>query len=117
MNSKTVITSIIGAIAGLFLAMGTVAFAQDTSHMGNTQATGMMGEYNQQTTSSLRVQDTMHGKAVKQDTSKNINKDTNKGMHTQSTQPQRPVAGHHAGYSQTRGDYPCHADIKNGSRS
>jgi len=117
MNTKSALTAILGTIAGLFLAMGTVAFAQDTGHMGNTQATGMMGQYDQQTTRAPVIPDSMHGKTVKQDTSKPINKNIDRGMHTQSTQPQRPVSSHHAGYSQTGSDYPCHADIKNGSKS
>ena len=44
MNSKTVLTAVLGGIAGIGLVMGTIAFATDTGRMGNTQGGGMMGQ-------------------------------------------------------------------------
>ena len=40
MNSKTVLTAAIGAIAGIGLVMGSIAFATDTGRMGSTQGSG-----------------------------------------------------------------------------
>ncbi|MFV2061437.1 MAG: hypothetical protein ACC653_12195 [Gammaproteobacteria bacterium] len=101
MKSKTVITAIIGTIAGLALTMGTIAYATNFDHMGNNQTSSMMGQtYTQDT------RDTMHGNTVKQG--------THGDMHTQSTQNQHPVIGHHTANSQTTtSNSPCHADSGN----
>jgi uncharacterized protein YcfJ len=80
MNSKTVLTAIIGAIVGLGLAMGTTAFARDTGHMGG----GMMGQTIQQNTHG-----TMHGQNVQQG--------------------HRFATTHHANARRYTGDTPCHA--------
>lgn len=62
MNSKTILTAAIGAIAGLSLAMGTVAFARDTDHMGG----GMMGQASVQNThGTMHDQNTAKGKKSK----------------------------------------------------
>lgn len=118
MNSKTVLTAVIGTIAGLGLAMGTVAFAQNNGHMGYTQETNMMGQPIQQNTAKL---DTHHGRTVQQDThhGKAVQQDTHGGMHTQPTHNQRPVTTHHADNSQTTGNYPCHDDTtsKSGAKT
>ncbi len=59
MKSKKLATYLIGALTGVGLAIGTMAFAQNTLDHG-----GMMGQTTQQTT-----QGTMHGQAVKNNTS------------------------------------------------
>ncbi len=112
MNSKTALTVVIGTIAGLGLVMGTVAFAQNNGHMGNTQNTDMMGQTIQQNNANL---DTHHGKTVQQNTrgrlhGKTVQQDTYGGMHTQPAHNQRPAPTHHADNSQTTGNYPCHDD-------
>ncbi|MFV1981974.1 MAG: hypothetical protein ACC657_00420, partial [Thiohalomonadales bacterium] len=89
MNSKTVVTAIVGAIAGLSLAVGTVAFAHNTDHMGNIQGDTMMGQTYQHDTKGQNT----HG-----------------GMHAQSNQGQHSVTGHHTGNSQATGNFPCHAN-------
>ncbi len=67
MKTKTVITTIVGVIAGLGLFMGTMAYAQDYGHMGSTQGTGMMGQTSQ---------NSMHGQTM--------NRDTHGSMHGQT---------------------------------
>jgi len=102
MNSKTVVTAIVGAIAGLGLAMGTVAFAHNTDHMGNIQDNTMMGQTYQHGSNSQNTHDTMHNNTVQKGTLGN--------MHAQSNQGQHSVTGHHTDNSQATGNYPCHAN-------
>jgi len=62
MSSKTILTAVISLIAGLGLAMGTVAFAQNSDHMGG----GMMGQTSQQSThGTMHDQNTAKGKSSK----------------------------------------------------
>ncbi len=67
MKGKTILTAIVGAIAGLGLFMGTIAFAQDNSHMGYNQNTSMMGQTNQNTMHGQPTHgntNTMHGQTL-----------------------------------------------------
>jgi len=88
MNSKTILTVVIGTIAGLGLAMGTVAFARDTDHMGG----GMMGQSSQQYT---------HGTMHDQNTAKG-KKNAKKGK--------RGTTVRHADAGQYMGNVSCHGD-------
>lgn len=67
MKGKTLLTAIVGVIAGLGLTMGAIAFAQDRGHMGSTQNTGMMGQSNQNTMHGQPTHgstNTMHGQTL-----------------------------------------------------
>ena len=85
MNTKTLLTAVVGGFVGLALAMGTMVFAQNTGHMGQTtqktmtnqnthdsmhgntvaaQMGGMMGQTTPKTTKSLTTYDSMHGKTA-----------------------------------------------------
>ncbi|HEC29909.1 MAG TPA: hypothetical protein ENI65_10025 [Gammaproteobacteria bacterium] len=127
MNSKTVLTAVIGTVAGLGLAMGTMAFAQNNGHMGNTQSTGMMGQTSTgmmgqtgtgmmgQTSQSINTRQDTHGNMH----DRTVQQGTYGGMHTQPAQNQHPETSHHADNSQATGNYPCHADttVKNGPKT
>ncbi len=123
MNTKTFVTAIVGAVVGLGLAMGTMAFADHTGHMGNYQATqatsinqnshenmhgktvyggnthtlgqGMMGQSTQQNAKPLDIHGQMHGKTSAQN--------SYGGMHQQSA-----VTTHHAKLSQPAKNVLCH---------
>lgn len=100
MNSKTLVTTVLSVTAALGLLMGTVAFAQNTDHMGHTQ-----------TSTSQDSNDTMHGKTVQ--------KNSHGSMHVQSGQNQNPVTGHHTDINKTTDNYPCHDDtvVKGGKKT
>lgn len=85
MNSKTLSTYLIGAVAGLGLAVGSVAFAQNTGYSNNHHDNGAMGQTTQQTTHNG-----MHGQAIPQ-TAQN-------GMHGQAI-PQATQGGMHGSSS------------------
>ncbi len=89
MNSKTILTAVIGTIVGLGLAMGTVAFARDTDHMGGG---GMMGQSSQQYT---------HGTMHDQNTPKG-KKNAKKGK--------RGATIRHADAGMFTGNASCHGD-------
>ncbi|MFV1998408.1 MAG: hypothetical protein ACC641_10400 [Acidiferrobacterales bacterium] len=91
MNSKTVLTAVISLIAGLGLAMGTVAFAKNSDHMGG----GMMGQSAQQYS---------HGN----------------NMHDQNvTKGKRGSKARKADASKSTGNNFCHSDTiaKSGSKT
>ena len=78
MNSKKLATYLLGAVTGVGLAMGSVAFAQNTLDHHNG---GMMGQTTQQT-----AHDSMHGKTTPQT--------TQGGMHGQTAQQASPGGMH-----------------------
>ena len=111
MNIKTVVTAGMGIVAGLGLAMGVAVYAQDTTHMGNTQTTGMMGGNTQaggmmgqpiqKNIPVMGDHGSMHGKTARQGMHGNMN--------MQPVQSPRPLAGPHAANGQTLGNFPCHS--------
>lgn len=101
MNSKTILSVVVGAVAGLALAMGSMAVALDNTHMGNTtQYGGMMGQPVQQNTKTLNGHDSMHETTTPQK--------TYGGMHSQATK--KPVQTHHANFNKAAVDAPCHSN-------
>jgi len=123
MNTKTIVTAIIGAVVGLGLTFGTMAFAGHTSHMGNSQST--------QTTNT---HGSMHGKATYGGNTHALGqgmmgqttpqKATQTGGMMGQTAPQTTPAGmggmhqqapvttqtHHASYKQPVKNTLCHED-------
>ncbi len=100
MKSKTVLHIVLGGVAGLALAMGTMAFAQNTDHMGNTTTGGGMMGQTIQKTNTTGGHGYMHETTAPQKT-------TYGGMHTQSN---IPVGTHHASFNKAPANTPCHSD-------
>lgn len=99
MNSKTVLGVIIGGVAGLTLAMGTMAFAFNGSHMGNnSQTSGMMGQVTQQADGKLTPHAGAHNSSA--------NQTTHGAMHTQG---KGSTDAHHTNFGKTATGAPCHS--------
>ena len=66
MTRKIVFKGIIGAIAGLFLAVSTAAFAHNMGYMGNQRGPGMTGQPCQWNTTAQGAYGPMHNQAFHQ---------------------------------------------------
>ncbi len=68
MNAKTFLTAVLGAFAGLALAMGGMLYAQNTDHMSGYQAGSMMGQTQQKKAPAIKAttdwHQQMHGKTA-----------------------------------------------------
>ncbi len=107
MNSKKLATYLLGTVTGVGLAIGSVAFAQNTLDHHNG---GMMGQTTQQTT-----HDAMHGKTTP--------KTTQGGMHEQAVKNNVPgmhgsTTSQHAGAEHYNSKTHCNsADDKQDKKS
>jgi len=87
MTRKIVFKGIIGAIAGLFLAVSTAAFAHNMGYMGNQRGPGMTGQPCQWNTTAQGTYGPMHNQAFHQNMHGMMH---NQPMHGPATQQGAP---------------------------
>ena len=113
MKSKKLATYLVGAVTGVGLAIGTMAFAQNTFDHGS-----MMGQTTQQTS-----QGTMHGQTVPQTTAggmhgQTVPQTTAGGMHGQAVKNKVPamhggITTHHADADHFNSKTHCNSAASN----